>query len=345
MLNDNYTYYDFDDYLTHIFEKLNQAHPSAPNSFIQEIGPKKTKHKSKRGILLIHGLLDSCSTMNSLYDAFKKQNLEIINLLLPGHGTAPSDLMHVKAKAWKECVRIGIAGFSELVEDITIVGLSTGAVLAALLAPLYPKVKRLILFAPAIKLHSLYKIPQTIPYMFFSLYPSLLKNIWLKQSAENNPVKYESVTLNGIFQLLKLSHELDNIIQQKELKIPVLSILSYDDETISCQAAINFTLKQTNQYNQVLLYKNCTNYTCSNNKIGLYTSNFPNMKIINFSHVCMHISPNHPYFGKKSSQTNFYLGAYSKKNILNYPNKFQRLTFNPHFDKLFNKLMSFLDVY
>jgi len=85
-------------------------------------------------VLLIHGLLASPAEMRSLGDALNQQGYQVIGVRLKGHGTSPWDLKSTTWRDWMASVNRGLMILRAFSDDIHVVGFSTGALLALLLA-------------------------------------------------------------------------------------------------------------------------------------------------------------------------------------------------------------------
>ncbi len=84
------------------------------------------------GALLLHGMSDSPYSLRALGAALNQRNYWVIGLRLPGHGTAPSGLLHVKWEDMVAAVRLGMEHLASKVgqKPIHIMGYSTGGPLA-----------------------------------------------------------------------------------------------------------------------------------------------------------------------------------------------------------------------
>lgn len=335
----------FDLYISDTFNRLRQAHLKASHSFLKEIGPQNfiSNSANKKGILLIHGLLDTCSTMGSLFDSFVEKSYSVKTILLPGHGTTPNDMLSVKYQDWLDCAQMAMNAMNEQVDDLTIIGLSAGATIACQLAQTSDKVSRLVLFAPAFALSHSTAVLIPLIQKFNDYMPYLAKQ-WLvyEDQPVTDPVKYRSITTNSVFQLLSMANSLIQNLASSPIKCPILTFLSSEDETISTPKAIEVLTQQPNPQNQIILYSNQAQ-CCDDTNIEVLSSCFPDERILNFSHICMHQSPNHPRYGKSAQVADHYLGALTAQNELNYAGRLSRLTFTPYYDTQFEQIIKFIE--
>src|SRR5712692_10080507 len=114
------------------------------------------------GVLLVHGLTDTPFLMRDVGDAVSRMAgrcFLIRSILLPGHGTAPGDLLNVTFTQWQAAFSYGVRSFRDAVSQLHLVGFSTGAALAlqgALADSLPgPRIASVIVLSPAVRVHRL----------------------------------------------------------------------------------------------------------------------------------------------------------------------------------------------
>lgn len=334
---------------------LSDKTPEQIETYINANAPSEFRQKSsaRHGILLIHGLTSSPMGMSSLQDYFGSRHYLVRTLLLPGHGTRPGDLLEVTYQDWLESCRFALKTLREEVEHITVIAFSAGSALALYLSLTEASIDSLVLLAPALSLKNPLSSICAQLLQPFSQYFS--KANWPILKKEDDYAKYQSIPLNAICQVTKLMKVINGI--QHPLKLPLYMVSTIDDETISHQQAINFFLKQPNPLNRGIIYT-------ANSDIQLppsltrRSSYFPQEKILDFSHISLAISPQHPHYGKNGDFADFshynpkkrpqkyqahlvHLGSLSKKNLNKY--LIQRLSYNSDFDYLAADIERFLE--
>lgn len=307
--------------------------------------------KAKNGILLIHGLLDSPYSLHDLGRFFLAQNFVVRSILLPGHGTRPGDLIGATADAWIKAAHYGIHSLNQTVENVHVLGISGGAGLALYHALQGMPIKALFLMAPLLQIKS-----KLVPLI--SLWPyfkrKLPEGAWFKQRDDLDYAKYESIPYDLIYQAYALTQKIKLLVQQQPLKLPLWMVTSYHDETIDSRAAVRYFKKQEHPLSSLIIY-NSKLYADADTRIEHRMSAFPQQNILNFSHVCLSISPLNPHYGiqgdyplplstpkKNQSATseNIYYGALNKANIKHF--RVKRLTYNPDFENMLVKMKMFL---
>lgn len=307
----------------------------------------------QNGILLVHGLFDSPHTLLSLAEHFHSQNYLVRAILLPGHGTNPGDLIGVTFHEWLKAVRYGIESFSGQVENLFLAGFSTGGALLIhdILHHSTPSLKGLMLFAPALKLLTPIAILSNINKL---LRTTTIRGMrWLTKSANHDYAKYLSFTLEPANQVNTLTHVIQKKLKEAVLDVPIFLVATEDDEMLSTRAMVQLIEKNPHLNSSMLLYGN-SDQTFLDNRIQLVSSHFPEQRILNFSHMCLPVAPNHPHYGLNGDYHDFlhyeegiskkpktlneepFFGAVTHRNLRKH--FIQRLTYNPDFNKMIKKM-------
>ena len=204
------------------------------------------------GVLLIHGLSDSPYVMRSLALRLQARGYLVVGLRLPGHGTAPSGLLHTRWQDMAAAVRLAARDLSQQMgpdKKLHMVGFSTGAALAVEYAlarrqgePL-PPVERLVVISPAIGVS-----PAAVLAVWQKRVASLFgieKLAWTDISPEYDPYKYSSFPVNAAEQIYALTQRIAGHMAALEKArsadgMPrILAFQSVADDTVSTPAVID----------------------------------------------------------------------------------------------------------
>ena len=117
---------------------------NAPREWRPEGQPQK-------GILLVHGLGDSPWTFHDIGQYLAAHGFLVRAVLLPGHGTRPEDLLHVKLRDWQRVVDEQTKALQKEVKEVYLGGFSLGGDLVLDYAYAHPEIAGLLLFSPAFK--------------------------------------------------------------------------------------------------------------------------------------------------------------------------------------------------
>lgn len=342
--------------------------PSSPSS-----GRKKVK-----GVLLIHGLYDSPFLMHDIAAYFLAKNFLVYAVLLPGHGTVPGDLLNIQYREWIKVVDYAVQQLRLHVEEIYLGGFSTGGILAINHAARLAPISGLILFAPAMKLRAEPLLPFALPAL--NLIARINKGaLWYHKAPQLDYVKYNSFTCNSVDQVHQLIKQTQSLITTACFEMPLFLVAALSDELIHFPAISNFFKLNHHPGSRFIIYGHEINYSqehrqltrlrtlisrCRQNwntqllddsRILVRSSDFPEENILDFSHTCLTISPNNPHYGRQGDYEDFqhyhgsqptsgevFKGAINHKN-LNKKIVLQRLTYNPDFEYMMDKLREFLE--
>jgi alpha-beta hydrolase superfamily lysophospholipase len=201
--------------------------------------------KIRGGVLLLHGMTDSPYSLRHFARLFHDHGMYVLNLRMPGHGTAPGELTRISWRDWDAAVKLGAAEVDARLkpgQPFLIMGYSNGGSLAlkytldslndtALRIP-----DRLILVSPMLGVSGLARFGKIFYWLgklkFFE------KALWLDTYPEYDPFKYNSFPMNGARQSLALTTEVDRqmrwMANSGTLSImpPVLTFQSLVDATV-----------------------------------------------------------------------------------------------------------------
>jgi alpha-beta hydrolase superfamily lysophospholipase len=199
-------------------------------------------------VLMLHGMTDSPYSMRHLAKIFRDQGFYVLNMRMPAHGTAPSELARVEWRTWMAAVRLGASHAREQAtadKPFWIVGYSNGAALAIkhtldLIEQGGTPPDQLVLLSPMIGVSGLARITRYFYWLgklnFFE------KSLWLDVLPEYDPHKYNSFPMNAPTQSLGLTRSINAQLQKLQsngaLKNmpPVLSFQSLVDSTVNTRA-------------------------------------------------------------------------------------------------------------
>jgi alpha-beta hydrolase superfamily lysophospholipase len=202
------------------------------------------------GVLLLHGMSDSPYSLRALGEELNRRGYWVIGLRLPGHGTAPSGLLHVRWEDMASTVRLATARLTQQVgaRPLHIVGYSTGATLAldfaldAIDGRAAPVPASLVLVSPAIGIHSAAAAAQWKRRA--AALPGLRGLGWLNVEPEFDPYKYNSFATNAGEQVHRLTRAVSRRIADLERSNgaaalpPMLVFKSNADSTVSTDAVV-----------------------------------------------------------------------------------------------------------
>lgn len=328
---------EFTDYISECKARIRKAKPDASQEVIEWNAPFILTPKSPglKGILLIHGLLDSPFVMRDIAKVFQERGYWVYAILLPGHGTAPHDLLTVTDQDWMNEVAYGMQALTKVCSQVSIAGYSTGAALALYYAHTHTRetLEKIYCFSPACKIKSRVVFLTGMISKLGRFIPSLR---FIKILEEDDCVKYKTTAFNAAWQVYKLSQK------TKGLKIPqaLFLAISEQDETVSFEAALALFNRQANPANKMLVFSN--RHYPSEKNISVIRSDILEKHILCLSHHGTIISPDNPQYGEHGlytlqNQLKYHADYYGNAfEITQLPNgkRVSRLFYNPAFQGL-----------
>jgi len=94
--------------------------------------------KSRDGIYIIHGFTNSTYETRDLAEYLGNQGFYTHAINLPGHGTTPEDCNRVRFGDWIEYTEQGVAEMLSQCNNVYVIGISMGSVLALHLSSIFP---------------------------------------------------------------------------------------------------------------------------------------------------------------------------------------------------------------
>ena len=212
---------------------------------------------SKRGVVLIHGFTGSPSEMFDLGKFLNENNFQVEIPILPGHGTKPEDLNQIKKEDWIKAVNQSVERMFSVCDEISLIGLSLGAMLAIIVASQTKKIKSLICISSPYWIHNRWKhsllsfLDKTSLWKFIPL-KKINKNYHAIQYGENR-FSYDIYPFQGIRSLVQTIDEAKTVLFQ--IQQPVFFIHSQSD-SISSFKNLNGFLKKLPKQPTILPLKN-----------------------------------------------------------------------------------------
>ncbi len=185
----------------------------------------------RRGILLIHGFTGSPSEMRLLGDFLHAQGYTVLAPRLCGHGTSAADMATTGWPHWYGAAQDGYHLLRGLCDEIAVVGLSMGGLLALKIAAEYPVSKVTCLSAP------IYIADKRLPMLgLVRLFRRFIPK--KRRQLDVDPiysVAYDQTPLKSLHSLLELIRHVDK--QLPELDKPVLIMQSRREHTVQPRSA------------------------------------------------------------------------------------------------------------
>jgi carboxylesterase len=177
---------------------------------------------AKAAVLLVHGFSATPWEMRPLADSLVGRGFACLAVRLPGHGTSPEDLATRRWEEWLEPVLAGHDRLTAYFPRIYGAGLSTGALLALLLARQRP-LGGVVLLSPYLRLQH-----RLAPFAGWLRHLKPYQRRTLSDEASLH--YYTRRPLAGIHQINRLLHHLSD--QLETITTPVLAIHGEGDQVV-----------------------------------------------------------------------------------------------------------------
>ncbi len=241
--------------------------------------------------LLFHGLNDSPFVWHDLAEDIADRGFDVRAILFPAHGSHPQETIDVSYKQWINAARAHLKFWNTDDTPMHLGGFSLGGVIATILALENEDLDGLLLFSPAY--HS-----SLNNYLRWSGLYSYFRD-WLFNTMliEDNPVKYNSISINSGSQYFKTTRVLKRKWGDKTISIPTLVVVTADDSVVD----VNYTRKvfQTrfkSTKKTLLIYSNDETLPLKPAEI-LRSSAYPELRILNQSHLSVTNAPDNILYG------------------------------------------------
>ena len=316
--------------------------------------------ETRKGILLVHGILDSPGYIIDVANYFADHCYLVRSILLDGAGTHPSHLMRVESEDWINAVSFRFKELQQEVDEVFLGGFSLGGALVTNLAfNNNASIKGLFLIAPSLELYKSQKFSSN-----FAVFLDIFSDYITPVEREKNPVKYHSFAYKALYNLkdvqaLIKKHKDSN----KKIAIPTFFVFSHDDPAVPSQSLVeNIHTYFTHERNEALIFAHPgkkDTYRQQFLKISYLNSYFPEKKIVNFSHTCLTNSPSNPLFGEEGAfsfcvetsaiKEEDFQKCLNNKDLVTFGareegNPYRSvLTYNPHFNEMMDQVIEFFE--
>jgi esterase/lipase len=204
------------------------------------------------GAVLLHGLTDAPYTMRVLGQRLHAKGYWVVGLRLPGHGTAPSGILHADWEDWASAARLAARHVRDRIgpdRPLYLVGYSSGAAIAVEYAAArlqgedIPRVDRIVLLSPAIgvsRAAAFASVQSAVGRL-----DGFEKAAWTAIDPEYDPFKYNSFTAHAGDQIFRVTRRIDAQLTALGGGAPVkgmpriLAFQSVADATVSTPAVVN----------------------------------------------------------------------------------------------------------
>ncbi|MFP8965354.1 alpha/beta hydrolase [Pokkaliibacter sp. CJK22405] len=310
-----------------------------------EHGPADAKHC----LLLVHGLTDTPFTFREVAAKLAEAGIRTRAILLEGHGSCAEASLSVSGNSWRRQVRQHIEDLSTQGFHVWVGGFSLGGMITTLEGLKHPDVEGLILWAPAWRSKN--------PLVWASRFIAPFRR-WHSRRPERDYTRYSSFSVNAIHQFHRLAIKARRLLGSlSSFDKPVFICCSGSDATISTPYVWE-QFRRLRREDSELLWLGDLAEAQDEKGVDVWEASLPEQHIRTLSHCCLTFSERNSHYGREGDYRHCLSRQFSREeweacmadpNIwyseYGYPcpgGAGARLTFNPHFDAMMDKVVSFL---
>ncbi len=210
-----------------------------------------TSPQPEAGVLLLHGLSDSPYSLRRIGQRLSAGGAHVVGLRIPGHGTAPSALVHTTWEDMAAAVELAIRYLKRRLpgRPLYLIGYSNGGALAVHYVlsrrddDTLPPVDGVVLISPEIGISKMAAL--AVWQHRLGRWLGLPKLAWNDVLPEFDPYKYNSFAVNAGDQAHRLTGEIQRRLHRlekngKPVKMPpIIAFQSVADATVKAQALVD----------------------------------------------------------------------------------------------------------
>lgn len=186
-----------------------------------------------KGVLLIHGFTGSPSEMILLGNHLYRQGYTVLGVRLAGHGTTVEEMANTNWHEWYHSACDGYHLLRGICNEISVIGLSMGGLLAMRIAKDFPVKKIVSMSAPIFIANE--RNLRFLPPLERSVGRYQRKNRRdLPELAKRYNVSYNKMPLVCVHQLLDIIEDTKKILS--EITKPILIAQSENDHTVKAES-------------------------------------------------------------------------------------------------------------
>jgi len=204
--------------------------------------------ESEIGILIVHGLTSTTSSMLGMAERFAKEGYNVELPPLAGHGTKWQDLNKVVYQDWVNDLEVAYKKLQQRCTKIFVFGLSLGGGLSLHFAGSHPEIKGLIL------INNVCVFTSPV-YWFVPIIRHLTASVKGVASDIKDPnekeIAYAKTPTNSVYQMLKMMKVMRKMLPS--IKVPTIIFKSKEDHVIPIKSA-TYTLENLGSKNKELIW-------------------------------------------------------------------------------------------
>ncbi len=210
--------------------------------------------ESRHGVYIIHGFTNTTYEVKELAIYLGQQGFHTRADNLPGHGTTPEDCNRYKHTDWIEAVEQGVAEMASQCDNINVIGISMGSVLALHISSIF-NVNAAVFASPTLNYNNNFSVYVLAPLLYrFFPFRDKRKTFSKSLRAKLDFFGYDVWPAAAVNEMRKLTNKVRKKLSQ--VKCPAMIMHSKID-TLSplSNFSLVFNSIQSNQKEKIILEK------------------------------------------------------------------------------------------
>ena len=192
--------------------------------------------ESKDGVYIIHGFTNSTYETRDLAEYLGNQGFYTHSINLPGHGTTPEDCNRTKFTDWIEYTEQGVAEMSSKCNNVYVIGISMGSVLALHLSSVF-QLNAAVFASTVLKFKDYFSVRVLTPLFHRLIQFREKRKSYPKDVRDKvNYLGYQVWPMSAVNEMRKLTNKVQKEIPK--IKCPALVVHSAKD-MLSLQSNIS----------------------------------------------------------------------------------------------------------
>ena len=204
--------------------------------------------ESEVGILVIHGITSTTSSMKYLAKQFADAGYNVELPGLAGHGTKWQDMNLIKYTDWIDDLEKALTKLQKRCSKIFLCGLSLGGGLALFMTGKHPELSGVILINHAAKFTG----PK---FWFVPILRKFIKSVPAVASDIKDPnfkeIAYDRTPTNGVYEMLKMLKEMRKMLP--DISQAILIFKSKEDHIVP-KLSVTYTIKNIGSKDKELIW-------------------------------------------------------------------------------------------
>ena len=227
------------------YDDINKQETATSNPEPYWLMPEKAK---RLGVVLVHGLLASPAELSEFGQQIAEAGYPVMGVRLQGHGSSPWDLKESSWLDWLASVRRGIRIMMPFVDQICLVGFSTGAALSLIAAARQPaKVSGVVSCSAPYKMRNRNLVVVPFVHSANEIVRRLSERDGLitfrPNQSEHPHINYHNIPIAALNELRHMIDHMDEELPR--IAVPTLILQGSNDHVVDSDSATLIAGKMT----------------------------------------------------------------------------------------------------